>query len=313
MANPTLQKMNDTYKKEFMLSEDEVHVSYLHPYPVTPATTIIESKNEKVKCIFKLPIDEYKQLLFRAKRTAELLCKNIPVNRCALVTKPVECGPSQIKIIPLHGVNSEWEQAISPEPEYNEEYPGYCNSKNGPRVSEESLTNIQDKVRSKLETTSISYEFFGDADDKNLFSRIVRGEEKQWRVWEDSEHVAFLTPFPNSPGFTVVIPRMHLSSDIFSLEEKDYEKLIEAAYKVSTLLKSSLSIDFTCMIFEGFEIDYAHAKLIPVITKNDYSEKSNINLPTEFHPKYIGYVTSLDGPLVPKEEMQKVFQQLKRK
>uniref|UniRef100_A0A665T1W3 HIT domain-containing protein n=1 Tax=Echeneis naucrates TaxID=173247 RepID=A0A665T1W3_ECHNA len=73
-----------------------------------------------------------------------------------------------------------------------------------------------------------------------LFSRIVRGEEQQWRVWDDERHVAFLTPFPNSPGFTVLVPRRPLTSDIFRLEKADYEGLVLAARKVSQLLEQSL-------------------------------------------------------------------------
>jgi hypothetical protein len=47
------------------------------------------------------------------------------------------------------------------------------------------------------------YLFEGDQSDNNLFARIVRGELPQWRVWEDDQHVAFLTPYANTPGFTV--------------------------------------------------------------------------------------------------------------
>uniref|UniRef100_A0A7N6AWK4 HIT domain-containing protein n=1 Tax=Anabas testudineus TaxID=64144 RepID=A0A7N6AWK4_ANATE len=97
-----------------------------------------------------------------------------------------------------------------------------------------------------------------------LFSRIVRGEEQQWRLWEDEGHVAFLTPFPNSPGFTVLVPRRPLTSDIFRLEKGDYESLVLAARKVSHLLEEGLGAWGVGLIFEGFEIDYAHAKLIPL-------------------------------------------------
>ena len=98
----------------------------------------------------------------------------------------------------------------------------------------------------------------------HLFSRIDSGELKQWIVWEDSEHVAFLTPYPNVAGFIVIIPLKHLSSDIFSLENIDHDKLIEAGYRVFRFMKSALSVESTCMIFEGFEIDYAHIKIIPI-------------------------------------------------
>uniref|UniRef100_A0A8C9XWC6 HIT domain-containing protein n=1 Tax=Sander lucioperca TaxID=283035 RepID=A0A8C9XWC6_SANLU len=59
-----------------------------------------------------------------------------------------------------------------------------------------------------------------NASNDNLFSRIVRGEQQQWRVWEDNEHVAFLTPYPNSPGLTVVVPRKHLSNYVRQHEDE---------------------------------------------------------------------------------------------
>ena len=103
-------------------------------------------------------------------------------------------------------------------------------------------------------------------NDKNIFARIVRGEEKHWRIWEDSNHVAFLTPFPNTPGYTVVVPRKPLSSDIFSSDTDDYIALIKACHEVGHILKKSfVNARGIAIIFEGLEINYAHAKLIPII------------------------------------------------
>jgi len=33
-----------------------------------------------------------------------------------------------------------------------------------------------------------------------IFDKIVRNEIESRIVWEDSDHIAFLTPFPNTPG-----------------------------------------------------------------------------------------------------------------
>uniref|UniRef100_A0A8L0DPM2 HIT domain-containing protein n=1 Tax=Oncorhynchus mykiss TaxID=8022 RepID=A0A8L0DPM2_ONCMY len=80
----------------------------------------------------------------------------------------------------------------------------------------------------------------GNPSHPGLFSRIVRGEEQQWRVWEDEGHVAFLTPFPNAPGLTVLVPRRPLTSDIFRLEEADYTSLVLATQKVAKVLEEGL-------------------------------------------------------------------------
>ena len=40
-----------------------------------------------------------------------------------------------------------------------------------------------------------------------LFDKIISGEIPSYKVWEDDKHLAFLTPFPNTPGLTVLIPK----------------------------------------------------------------------------------------------------------
>lgn len=57
--------------------------------------------------------------------------------------------------------------------------------------------------------------------------------------------------------------RVHLSSDILSLEEQSYTMLMAAAHKVAGILMKTFDTQHCGMIFEGFEIDYAHVKLIP--------------------------------------------------
>lgn len=117
-------------------------------------------------------------------------------------------------------------------------------------------------------------------------------------MWEDEGHVAFLTPFPNSPGFTVLIPRRPLTSDIFRLEKGDYEGLVLATRKVSRLLEEALGAWGVGLIFEGFEIDYAHAKLLPLCPPSSAETGHDTTKPPppQFYPIYPGYVTSEDGP-----------------
>ena len=55
----------------------------------------------------------------------------------------------------------------------------------------------------------------------------------------------------------------------------------------------------TCgMVFEGFEIDYAHVKLIPVRGDGDGEEGEGEGEREVFHKTYPGYVSSLSGPSV---------------
>nr|WP_233231388.1 HIT family protein [Silvanigrella aquatica] len=42
-----------------------------------------------------------------------------------------------------------------------------------------------------------------------LFCDFARHKETCFQVWEDEHFMAFLTPYPNTKGFTVVIPKEH--------------------------------------------------------------------------------------------------------
>lgn len=119
--------------------------------------------------------------------------------------------------------------------------------------------------------------------------------------------MAFLTPFPNSPGFTVLIPRRPLTSDIFRLEKADYEGLVLATREVSRLLEEGLGAWGVGLIFEGFEIDYAHAKLLPLfLPSSPGTGDDTTKPPPQFYPIYPGYVTSEDGPEASLESLKEL-------
>ena len=102
-------------------------------------------------------------------------------------------------------------------------------------------------------------------------------------------------------GFTVLVPRAHLPSDIFSLDKADYTQLVEAAHTVARVLKRAFGAKQVGMIFEGFEIDYAHVKLIPIRDAPADSTSPRTKSPiqeADYHESYPGYVTSLNGPAI---------------
>lgn len=276
--------------------ETDKLVAYLHSEPWTPGTTILTRKAlNGPSSIFHLTVPDYVAMLLGAQTVAHLLCEKLGVYRCALVHRPQTDKPALIKILPLHGLEPNWKAHLAREEEFYVHDPGFCSSKNGPQWEDAFLDQVQAKIRAELPTPNApsSYDFHGDPTHSDLFSCIVRGEEKHWRVWEDNQHVAFLTPFPNTPGFTVLVPRQPLSSDIFRLDKSDFTALVLAARKVAQLLEEGMGSRGVALIFEGLEINYAHVKLIPIVTKPG---KVAPPVPTQFCLVYPGYVTSVDGP-----------------
>ncbi len=128
-----------------------------------------------------------------------------------------------------------------------------------------------------------------------IFCRIANGEAPSHKVWEDEKHLAFLSIFSNTEGFSVVITKEHYPSYPFDLPEDVLVGLLLAAKKVAKLLDTKLDdVGRTGMIFEGFGVDHVHAKLFPMHGTNMVEWrpiKSNVD---KFFEKYEGYISSHD-------------------
>ncbi|HDL02323.1 MAG TPA: HIT family protein [Candidatus Pacearchaeota archaeon] len=141
-------------------------------------------------------------------------------------------------------------------------------------------------------------------DSKNLdiqracvFCKIVRGELPCHKIWEDDKHLAFLSIFPNTEGFSVVITKEHLSSYVFDLPEDVLKELVVASKKVGLLIDSKLDdVGRTGMMFEGFGVDHAHAKLFPMHGTADMGKwKQQVSPTNKYFDKYEGYISSHDS------------------
>ena len=268
----------------------------LSRYPTTRGHAHIVLQTTKHD-LFSLNLDNYMHTMLEIYQVAGVLRSYYDVARCALVAD----GSGILSVIPLHGLQRNWAQVTSFEKEFHESFPGYISSKDGPQMNASRLEDICKTIQKASNiSAAYNYQFDGEQSDQNLFACIVRGQLPQSRVWEDEEHVAFLTPFANTPGFTVLVPRTHLSSDIFSLGFIKYSSLVRSAYNVARILKSALGLRRCGMIFEGLEIDYAHIKLVPIHEKEGILENSKYHSPmtqSTFEENYTGYVTSKDGPL----------------
>jgi diadenosine tetraphosphate (Ap4A) HIT family hydrolase len=128
-----------------------------------------------------------------------------------------------------------------------------------------------------------------------IFCKIVAGEAPSHKIWEDEKHLAFLSIFPNTEGFSVVITKDHYPSYPFDLPDDVLAGLTLAAKKVTKLLDAKLEdVGRTGMIFEGFGVDHVHAKLFPMHgTKMDGWKQLKSNMDKYFE-KYEGYISSHD-------------------
>jgi len=134
------------------------------------------------------------------------------------------------------------------------------------------------------------------------------------KFWENDKYVAWLSPFPNTEGFTVVIPKKHYSSDVLKMPDSALTDFVLEAKKISKHLIDKLNdVGRVGLIMEGTGIDHAHIKLVPLhgtgyMKKGEWRQiHSEINT---YFEKYIGYISSHDELRAEEEKIRALAKKL---
>ncbi len=144
---------------------------------------------------------------------------------------------------------------------------------------------------------------------ETIFDKIIRKEIPSYIVWEDGKHLAFLTPFPNTPGFTVVIPKINPGDYIFDLDDSVYTDLLEATKTVARLLQKALEVSRVALVFEGTGVAHVHAKLIPL--HGGLASQTDVwSDHTSFSENYQGFITTAEGPQMDETELKAIQDQI---
>lgn len=128
-----------------------------------------------------------------------------------------------------------------------------------------------------------------------IFCAIAKGEAPAHKIWEDEKHLAFLSIFPNTLGFTVVIPKQHHGSYAFAQDDQVLADLVLATKKVAQILDQYFDDVSRCgMFFEGFGVDHLHSKLFPMHGTGNLNEWQMVESESfhKYFDKYPGYLSS---------------------
>lgn len=144
---------------------------------------------------------------------------------------------------------------------------------------------------------------------ETIFDKIVRGEVPSYKVWENDDYLAFLTPFPNTPGVTVVIPKRNPGDYIFSIDLEVYIGLMKAVKTVANLLEDALEVKRVAMVFEGTGVAHVHAKLYPLY--GALADETDVWASSpDFTDTYRGYITTHEGPEMDAEALKAMQQRI---
>lgn len=151
--------------------------------------------------------------------------------------------------------------------------------------------------------------------DGCIFCKIVNGEAKAPVIWEDEKHIAFLTIFPNTEGFTVVATKEHKPSYAFDNDDETLAGIAIATKKVAKILGAAFDDVGRCgMFFEGYGVDHLHSKLFPMhgTKKMDEWQPIDSEIKHMFYDKYPGYLISNNGPRADDEVLNKLAEKIKK-
>ncbi len=141
--------------------------------------------------------------------------------------------------------------------------------------------------------------------EPTVFDKIVSGEIPSYKVWEDEKYIAFLTPWPNTPGFTVVTPKKNPGDNYLDVNEDDFVGMVLAARKVAALLRKAFGLYRVGFVFEGEGVPHLHVKLIPMhglgAATNSFGHQQKV-----FSDQYKGFLTTAIGPEMSDEELQAI-------
>lgn len=102
-----------------------------------------------------------------------------------------------------------------------------------------------------------------------IFCKIIKGEIPSYTVYEDELVKAFLDVNPDSNGHLLVIPKKHIT-DIYDMDSKTFERILEVSKKMYDLLKEKLNIDGLTLVQNNGdvqEVKHYHMHLKPYYNK----------------------------------------------
>lgn len=136
-----------------------------------------------------------------------------------------------------------------------------------------------------------------------------------WLLWQDDGYMARLSPFPNTPWFTLVVPKKHYCSDVLAMDDESLSEFVLVAKKISKKLESCFDeVWRVWLIMEGTWIDHAHIKLIPLHRTwfmKSGERKQILSNNNSFYESYPGFICSNDWPRADDGELYEIVNRFK--
>jgi histidine triad (HIT) family protein len=107
-----------------------------------------------------------------------------------------------------------------------------------------------------------------------IFCKIVAGEIPSYKVYEDTDFMAFLDISPLNKGHMQVIPKKHYR---WTWDVPNFGAYWEAARKVALGAMKALGAPMVEFLTHGTEVEHAHIWVVPIYEKEAFINVSKRN------------------------------------
>jgi histidine triad (HIT) family protein len=102
----------------------------------------------------------------------------------------------------------------------------------------------------------------------SIFSKIVAGEIRCYRVAENDAFLAFLDINPIAEGHTLVIPKKEVDY-LFDLDDTTLRRIMPFAKQTARAIEAVIPCKRIGMMVIGLDVPHAHIHLIPIQKESD--------------------------------------------
>ena len=104
----------------------------------------------------------------------------------------------------------------------------------------------------------------------SIFSKIIAGEIPCYKIYEDEKTLAFLDIHPETPGHTLVIPKVEVDK-LYELEMEDYLAVMKTVKILASRMEKVLG-KRTLMKVIGTDVPHAHVHLVSLDPDYQYGQ-----------------------------------------
>lgn len=104
----------------------------------------------------------------------------------------------------------------------------------------------------------------------SIFSKIIAGEIPCYKIYEDEKTLAFLDIHPETPGHTLVVPKVEVDK-LYELQMEDYLAVMKTVKILASRMEKILG-KRTLMKVIGTDVPHAHVHLVSFDPNYQYGQ-----------------------------------------